>query len=160
MLYAYVQSPIGLIAISEADGFITSVLFVDNQTEIETETALLAQAKQQIDAYFAGTLKQFSLPIKQKGTAFRQAVWLSLQDIGYAHTIAYSTLASRMDNKLAIRAIAAANGKNKIMILVPCHRVIGINGEMTGYAGEIWRKQWLLNHENKIAGQGQVSLAL
>ncbi|TAE37968.1 MAG: methylated-DNA--[protein]-cysteine S-methyltransferase [Sphingobacteriales bacterium] len=160
MLYAYVQSPIGLIAITETDGFITSLLFVDAKTHLETETVLLAQAKQQINAYFAGTLKQFSLPIKQKGTAFRQAVWLSLHDIGYAHTIAYSTLASRMNNKLAIRAIAAANGKNAIMLLVPCHRVLGINGEMTGYAGEIWRKQWLLNHESKIAGLGQVSLAL
>jgi len=158
MYFAYIKSPIGLICITEEEGFIISILFVNEINNIETQTNLLNEAKKQLKNYFIGKLKQFNLPIKQKGTIFQQSVWLSLQSINYAKTISYSKLANQLKNILAIRAIAAANGKNKILIVIPCHRVIGINGELIGYAGNTWRKKWLLNHENTILGVGQISL--
>lgn len=160
MQNAYLKTPIGTICITQQANFITSVLFVNQISEPQTQSNLLTEAKAQINAYFNGTLRVFNLPIKQNGTLFQQNVWQTLQDLVYAQTFSYSALANKMQNKLAIRAIAAANGQNKIMIIVPCHRIIGINGQMTGYAGEIWRKQWLLNHEIKMAGLGQASLEL
>ncbi|TAH00401.1 MAG: methylated-DNA--[protein]-cysteine S-methyltransferase [Sphingobacteriales bacterium] len=160
MLYAYLETPIGTISISEENGFISSVLFVNQKTQPQNQSNLLTEAKNQLTAYFNGELTIFNLPLKQAGTLFQQNVWQNLQNVAYAKTSSYSALANKMQNILAIRAIAAANGKNKIMIIVPCHRVIGKNGEMTGYAGEIWRKLWLLNHEIKIAGLGQATLEL
>lgn len=160
MLYAYLESPIGTISITDENGFISSVLFVNEKTKPQNQSDLLTEAKAQLTAYFKDKQTTFNLPLKQKGTLFQQNVWQTLQNLVYAQTISYSALASKMQNKLAIRAIAAANGKNKIMIIVPCHRIIGIDGQMTGYAGEIWRKQWLLNHEIKMAGLGQASLEL
>ncbi len=160
MLYAYLETQIGTIRITEENGFISSVLFVNQKTQPQNQSNLLTEAKAQLTAYFNGTITTFNLPIKQTGTLFQQSVWQTLQNLVYAQTISYSALANKMQKKLAIRAIAAANGQNKIMIIVPCHRIIGINGQMTGYAGEIWRKQWLLNHETKMAGLGQASLEL
>lgn len=160
MLYAYLETPIGTISITDENGFISSVLFVSHKTQPQNQSHLLTEAKTQLTAYFKGSLTTFNLPLKQSGTLFQQNVWQNLQNVAYAQTYSYSALANKMQNKLAIRAIAKANGKNKIMIIVPCHRIIGKNGEMTGYAGEIWRKQWLLNHEIKIAGLGQTSLEL
>lgn len=160
MLNAYLESPIGTIAITEENGFITSVLFIRQKNKPENISYILTDAKQQLTAFFEGKLTIFNLPLKQTGTLFQQRVWQTLQNIAYAKTVSYSALANTMQNKLAIRAIAAANGKNKIMIVVPCHRVIGLNGDMTGYAGEIWRKKWLLKHEIKAAGLGQGVLDL
>lgn len=123
-----------------------------------TDDTALNLAITQLDEYFAGTRTVFELPVKQPGTSFQQLVWQQLQQIPYGATITYAHQANQMNSPLAIRAIASANGKNNLWVVVPCHRVIGSNGSLTGYAGGLWRKQWLLRHEAKIAGLGQTML--
>ncbi|MBW4889096.1 methylated-DNA--[protein]-cysteine S-methyltransferase [Mucilaginibacter sp. HMF5004] len=155
----YHNTPVGICRITETDGAISSISILDNPQEIEQEpTPLLQQATQQLDEYFAGERKTFDLNIKQQGSDFQQEVWKTLLNIGYGKTITYAQQANIMNNPLAIRAIAASNGKNHLWIVVPCHRVIGSNGTLTGYAGGLWRKQWLLEHEAKVLGIGQTKL--
>jgi len=108
---------------------------------------LLEQTQQEIDAYFSGNLKEFRIPLHMPGTAFQQKVWQALLRIPYGCTRTYKEQALALDNLPAIRAVAHANGMNRIAVIVPCHRVIGHNGNLTGYAGGIWRKKWLLEHE-------------
>lgn len=152
------ESKIGFVIVKEENNVICEISFADTMQESGTQTAVLALAIEELKQYFNGDLKSFTFPIKQNGTDFQQQVWSILQELNFAEVISYTTLAIRMKNLLAIRAIAAANGKNKIMIAVPCHRVVGMAGELTGYAGGLWRKQWLLEHEAKIAGIGQTKL--
>lgn len=156
-LIQYFDSPIGCIAISQLEDFICAISFVEEKGN-SVSTPLLNFAKEQLKNYFEGSLTKFEFPMKQDGTLFQQNVWQEIDKVFYAETITYATLANRMKHKLAIRAIAAANGKNQLLIAIPCHRVVGLGGKPTGYAGKIWRKQWLLNHEMKIAQKGQSSL--
>jgi methylated-DNA-[protein]-cysteine S-methyltransferase len=159
MPYIYHPTPLGTARITETDGFISAISIMDNgPDEVMETTTLLQEAAKQLDEYFAGERKEFDFPITQAGTDFQQLVWDELGKIGYGKTITYTQQSEKMKNPLAIRAIAAANGKNNLWIVVPCHRVIGTNGELTGYAGGIWRKQWLLEHEAKVAGVGQTKL--
>lgn len=109
------------------------------------------QAVEQLIEYFNGNRRVFELPISQEGTAFQQKVWAELTHIPFGKTISYMDLSKRLGDPKVIRAAAAANGKNNIAIVVPCHRVIGSNRELVGYAGGIKRKKWLLEHEKKIA---------
>ena len=155
----YYKTPVGVTKITEEDGFITSVNILDDEHEITVpDSQLLLIATAQFDEYFAGKRMVFDLPFKQKGTNFQQSVWEYLARIPYGTTISYAKLAAEMEQPLAIRAIAAANGKNNLWIAVPCHRVIGSNGSLTGYAGGLWRKQWLLQHEARTMGTGQTML--
>jgi len=155
----YHPSPIGIIRIREHEGFISSVNIRDVAgDEEEQSTPLLQMAAQQLDEYFAGKRKEFDFPIRQPGSAFQQEVWQCLLKIGYGKTISYLHQSKMMNNPLAIRAIASCNGKNDLAIVVPCHRVIGSDGSLTGYAGGLWRKQWLLEHEAKTLGIGQTKL--
>jgi methylated-DNA-[protein]-cysteine S-methyltransferase len=159
MLVAYYKTPVGIAQITEEDGYISQIHVLDDEPEtIPPESPLLKEVIKQLDEYFAGTRKIFDLPIKQPGSDFQQEVWQQLLQINYGSTITYAHQANQMKNPLAIRAIAAANGKNNLWIVVPCHRVIGSNGSLTGYAGGLWRKQWLLQHEAKVMGIGQVRL--
>jgi len=161
MLSVYYQTPVGVAKITEENGFISSIHILDGEYEITTpETDLLLNAVTQFDEYFAGKRLQFDLPFKQKGTEFQQRVWQYLERIPYGSTTSYAKLADEMEQPLAIRAIASANGKNNLWIAVPCHRVIGSNGSLTGYAGGLWRKQWLLQHEARTIGTGQTMLSL
>jgi methylated-DNA-[protein]-cysteine S-methyltransferase len=155
----YYPTPIGVARIREEDGFIASVK-VMNQRDGESDetTPLLLEAVKQLDEYFAGTRKEFDFPIKQPGSSFQQEVWDCLLKIPYGKTISYLQQSKIMNNPLAIRAIASSNGKNDLAIVVPCHRVIGSDGSLTGYAGGLWRKQWLLEHEAKVLGVGQTKL--
>ncbi|WP_342645183.1 methylated-DNA--[protein]-cysteine S-methyltransferase [Mucilaginibacter sp. CSA2-8R] len=155
-------TPIGTAVITEQDGYITaiSVNGDDQPTNIDAPNQTLLTAIEQLDEYFAGKRLVFDLPLKPEGTRFQQEVWQHLQTIPFGSTVTYTQQSRQMQQPLAIRAIAAANGKNKLWIVIPCHRVIGSGGELTGYAGEIWRKKWLLEHEAKIAGVGQLSLLL
>jgi methylated-DNA-[protein]-cysteine S-methyltransferase len=153
-----IESPLGFVIIKEEGQAICEISFADTPQENGAKTDVLTLAVTELQQYFNGDLKSFTFPIKQSGTDFQQQVWSTLQELNFAEVISYTTLAIRMQNLLAIRAIAAANGKNKIMIAVPCHRVVGMAGELTGYAGGLWRKQWLLEHEAKIAGVGQTRL--
>jgi methylated-DNA-[protein]-cysteine S-methyltransferase len=105
------------------------------------------ETKQQLAAYFVGSLRTFDLPLTQHGTPFQQRVWAALQTIPYGATLSYGALAQQIGQPRAARAVGLANGQNPISIIVPCHRVIGANGKLTGYGGGIERKQWLLQHE-------------
>jgi methylated-DNA-[protein]-cysteine S-methyltransferase len=124
-----------------------------------TQSPILLEAIKQLDEYFAGDRRDFDLPLNQPGSDFQQGVWQELLKIPYGKTITYGQQSDNMKNPLAIRAIAAANGKNNLWVIVPCHRVIGSNGSLTGYAGGLWRKQWLLEHEARVMGNGQTKLA-
>ena len=149
---AYYSSPLGNIKIVASDNAITSLLFTDEHKNVETKDSLspiIQDCIHQLNEYFNGERKEFSLPLLQSGTIFQQKVWHLLCKIPYGKTTSYLQLSKTYGDPKAIRAIAAANGKNNVAIVVPCHRVIGSNQSLTGYAGGLWRKQWLLNHEAK-----------
>jgi len=153
------KTPIGFARITEDDGFITSIYLLDGEfEETPAETPLLKMAVRQMEEYFAGERTDFDLPLKQKGSDFQQQVWDQLSKIGYGKTISYMQQAKFMSNPLGIRAIASANGKNHLVIVVPCHRVIGTDGSLTGFGCGIWRKKWLLEHEARVMGNGQTAL--
>ena len=142
----------------EVDGeMITSLIFEKEKKVtppdgiIDDENILIKNCKQQLTAYFNGTKREFDLPIQQNGTAFQQKIWTALQQIPYGKTISYLELSKRTGDIKAIRAVGTTNGKNQLSIVVPCHRVIGSNGDLTGYSGGLWRKKWLLEHEEKFA---------
>lgn len=155
----YYQSPIGLLKINIQKGFINEINFCDKGDEkIITEEILsiddqniLEQCRIQLDEYFSGKRTHFDFPTRQEGTPFQQKVWNELLNIPFGKTISYLQLSQRIGNVKSIRAAGTANGRNNLSIVVPCHRVIGSNGSLTGYAGGLWRKQWLLEHENKYA---------
>jgi methylated-DNA-[protein]-cysteine S-methyltransferase len=161
MPIVYYRTPVGIAKITAEDDFITAITITDNDdaTIDEPESAVLKMAIEQLAEYFAGKRKKFDLPIKQSGTDFQQQVWQQLLNIDYGTTVSYAQLSNQMKSPLAIRAIAAANGKNSLWIVVPCHRVIGSDGSLTGYAGGLWRKQWLLEHEATTLGIGQIKMA-
>lgn len=115
------------------------------------EHPLIKKCMQQLQEYFDGKRTDFDLPLQQEGSAFQQSVWAVLNDISYGKTVSYLQLSKRIGNAKAIRAVGITNGKNAISIIVPCHRVIGSNGNLTGYGGGLWRKQWLPEHEAKFA---------
>lgn len=115
----------------------------------EGESDVLAQTRKALDEYFSGQRKQFNLPLKLVGTEFQQRVWQVLRGVEYAETCSYQALAYRMNNPAAVRAVANANGANALSIIVPCHRIVGSNGELTGYAGGLKAKQKLLALEQQ-----------
>jgi methylated-DNA-[protein]-cysteine S-methyltransferase len=157
----YYQSPIGILEISGTEDAITAVLFINswkgkkiNEDEIQFNTPSYPSIKQcikELDEYFAGERKDFSFNTNQSGTAFQLKVWKELTNIPYGRTISYLELSKRLGDTKAIRAVGTANGNNHICIAVPCHRVIGSNGDLVGYGGDLWRKKWLLEHEGKFA---------
>lgn len=157
MNYASViASPIGAITILADDEFVHVITFAEKDITGLSENTLTAKVANQLNDYFKGDLKAFDFPMKQKGTEFQQEVWQNLLTIPFGETTSYAKFSAH--NPLAIRAIAAANGKNNIAIVVPCHRVIGSNGKLVGYAGGLWRKQWLLQHEREVSQKGQTEL--
>jgi methylated-DNA-[protein]-cysteine S-methyltransferase len=155
-LSTYYQSPIGLLKVSGTESYISSIHFIDHiddPAEIKTATSyhpMLIQCIEQLIQYFQGERRVFEFPIYQEGTAFQKRVWNELIGIPFGKTISYLELARGMGDVNVIRAAASANGKNNIVIVVPCHRVIGSNKELVGYGGGLWRKKWLLEHEQKI----------
>jgi methylated-DNA-[protein]-cysteine S-methyltransferase len=156
---AYYDSPIGIIEVTEDEGFITSVYARDEEhKDTLPDSPVLAMAVAQLDEYFAGKRLNFDLPIKQAGSDFQQTVWKQLLKIDFGKTISYGQQSKLMNNPLGIRAIASANGKNNLLIVVPCHRVIGSDGSLTGFGAGVWRKKWLLEHEARVLCVGQTSL--
>ncbi|KAF0249037.1 MAG: methylated-DNA-protein-cysteine S-methyltransferase [bacterium] len=146
----YYQSEIGLIEIIVTDNSISKMNFVDEKPSeivLETSNNFLKECLGQLREYFAGERKTFSLSLAPIGTDFEKKVWQELVKIPFGETISYLQLAERLENKKAIRAVGRANGKNPLAIIIPCHRVIGSNGSLTGYGGGLWRKEWLLKHE-------------
>lgn len=147
---AYYKSPLGLLKIVCREERLHSLLFTEAITDAPSESASTANVIKQLDEYFSGQRKTFDFPFNQPGTPFQNKVWELLYNIPYGKTISYMDLAKQYGDVKAIRAVAAANGKNNLAIVVPCHRVIGSNATLTGYAGGLWRKKWLLDHEAKF----------
>jgi methylated-DNA-[protein]-cysteine S-methyltransferase len=158
-----VASPIGPLTLVAADGALAGV-YMDAQRHLPPEWALgepagpdepgaapLAAAASQLAEYFAGQRTRFELPLA--GTGFQRRVWAALQDIPYGETISYRELARRTGNAAASRAVGLANGKNPVSIIVPCHRVVGADGSLTGYGGGLDRKRFLLALEQRVSGQ-------
>jgi methylated-DNA-[protein]-cysteine S-methyltransferase len=159
LVSTYYQSPVGLLRISGNDDFISEVSFrekpdVDGPVELPP---LLIDCTEQLIQYFNGQRKVFELPLNQPGSSFQQDTWSILMTIPFGKTISYMQQSIKIGDPKAIRAVASANGRNNIAIIVPCHRVIGTNRDLTGYAGGLWRKRWLLEHETKIT-HGVLSL--
>lgn len=150
----YLGSPIGQIKLTADETSVSSILFVFDDTEMEAENPnpILLHCKKELSEYFSGKRNNFTVPIRQEGTEFQQKVWSELLKIPYGKTVSYNFVAESLGDKKTIRAVGAANGRNQISIIVPCHRVIGSDGNLTGYAGGMWRKKWLLNHEKEISG--------
>ena len=149
-----IDSPVGTLTLSAADGFLTG-MYMDGQRHVPAggvqggrDDAWFADVASQLDAYFDGDLTSFDIPIRLEGTDFQRKVWSHLQDIPYGETISYGELARRVGSPKASRAVGLANGRNPVAIIVPCHRVIGANGQLTGYGGGLERKTWLLDHES------------
>jgi len=157
--YKYFSSPLGDIEITFGNNFIYAFHFMKEgaarKEEIKDETKLIIEIERQLKNYFEGSLKEFDLPLKFEGTGFQNKVWTELTNIPFGKTLSYLQMAKNLGDEKCIRAAASANGKNPFAIVVPCHRVIGKDGSLTGYAGELWRKQWLLDHEEKVCGKFQ-----
>ncbi len=156
---AYYQSAIGLIELGGTVAGLKSLIFVDAPGSVDLSVPPgLQAAVEQLDDYFQGRRQQFSLPLAAEGTPFQQRVWQELLAIPYGRTVSYLDIARAIGRERAVRAVGAANGQNPISIIVPCHRVIGSNGQLTGYGGGLWRKEWLLDHERTVAFGKQMTL--
>jgi methylated-DNA-[protein]-cysteine S-methyltransferase len=154
MVYALLPSPLGeLIVTGDGEQRVTGLDFADScdatdvQTRFTRDDAAFEAVAKQLAAYFAGELITFDVPLAVSGTAFQQRVWTALQGIPFGSTTTYGTLAAQLGDPRATRAVGAANGRNPISIIIPCHRVVGADGRLTGYGGGMHRKRWLLAHE-------------
>lgn len=151
----YYHSPVGLLKISGTKDFISEVSFHDTTQKSDGSKRdlppMVINCIEQLIQYFNGERRIFELPINQTGTSFQQETWNQLMTIPFGRTISYIQLAIRTGDPKATRAVASANGRNNVAIIVPCHRVIGANRELVGYGGGLWRKKWLLEHEMKVA---------
>jgi methylated-DNA-[protein]-cysteine S-methyltransferase len=150
MLNFFFESEIGRIGITEKDGRITNVYITNDEFPQDTllyETPLLKEAVKQLKDYFAGELKEFSLPLEPSGTAFMKQVWSALREIPYGETASYKDIAVKIGSPKAARAVGLANNRNPIPIFIPCHRVIGADGSLTGYRGGLEMKKKLLDLE-------------
>jgi len=143
----YLQSPLGLVEFKASEAGITQVIFCGAQTVAVNANHITDCCKQQLEEYFNGERKTFDVALAPTGTEFQKLVWKNLSKIPFGQTHTYLDIAKMVDRPKGSQAVGGANGRNPISIIVPCHRVIGSNGSLTGYAGGIERKLWLLNHE-------------
>ncbi len=148
MEVAYIQTPIGVAELKGDKNGLASVTVLNNKIPIGTIPTELKEAAEQFQQYFNGNRTVFNLKLNPSGTDFQKKVWNALLEIPFGKTISYLELSKQLGDVKAIRAVASANGKNPLWIVVPCHRVIGTNGDLTGYAGGLHRKKWLLEHES------------
>lgn len=148
MQQAFIKTPLGIAAITGDSIGISKISILDEDTAVSvTIPNELKDAVTQLQEYFNGTRNHFSFKINPAGTDFQKRVWEALLNIPFGTTTSYHALSKQLGDVKAIRAVASANGKNPLWIVVPCHRVIGSDGSLTGYAGGLWRKKWLLEHE-------------
>jgi len=145
--YTY-DSPVGKLLIIYDDDHVTGLYFDKEQTAEHVHNAVIDQCVRELDEYFNRQRTDFDVPVKARGTAFQADVWAALCRIPYGNVVSYGHIAQEIGNPKASRAVGMANNKNPISIIVPCHRVVGANGKMVGYGGGLWRKEWLLAHEN------------
>jgi methylated-DNA-[protein]-cysteine S-methyltransferase len=156
MTHSYVDSPIGPLLLTGDSQGLTG-LYTDQHGRKPTDLgdrddAEFAEARSQLEEYFAGERDDFDLPLNPRGTAFQRAVWQALRQISYGSTMTYREVAEQVGNPKAVRAVGSANSRNPISIIVPCHRVVGSDGKLIGYAGGFSAKRWLLDHELRTAG--------
>ena len=150
---AYLKTPVGYAEFKGNEDGLASVTVFDEEKPIDIVPEVLEDAIYQFKEYFEGKRKDFDLKLNPSGTDFQQKVWKGLLQIPYGKTVSYLELSKTLGDVKAIRAVAAANGKNPLWIVVPCHRVIGSNGDLVGYAGGLHRKKWLLEHESPVKQQ-------
>lgn len=147
---AYCKTPLGTAKIKGDENGISSISVLDDiKVPDPVVPTVLEDSIYQLQEYFEGKRKKFDLKLNPEGTPFQKKVWKLLMEIPYGKTLSYLELSKFFGDIKAIRAVAAANGKNPIWIIIPCHRVIGSDGSLTGYAGGLHRKKWLLNHESE-----------
>ncbi|GAB2692220.1 methylated-DNA--[protein]-cysteine S-methyltransferase [Aliiglaciecola aliphaticivorans] len=149
LYYSYLDTPIGQIEVCANNSNIVSIYFSDLKQDFYQGNPVTTEAVTQLKAYFKRQLTRFELPLSAKGTDFQLQVWQALATIPYGATCSYADIANTLQNPKAVRAVGAANGKNPLSIVIPCHRVIGKNGTLTGYAGGLARKSWLLDFEQR-----------
>ncbi|PRX57056.1 methylated-DNA--[protein]-cysteine S-methyltransferase [Flagellimonas meridianipacifica] len=147
---AYIETPIGFAEIKGDENGLCNVSVLDEEKPKGIIPEVLEDAVYQFQEYFEGKRQHFTLKLNPEGTDFQKKVWEKLQNIPFGKTISYLELSKQLGDVKAIRAVAAANGKNPLWIVVPCHRVIGSNGDLVGYAGGLSRKKWLLEHESPV----------
>jgi methylated-DNA-[protein]-cysteine S-methyltransferase len=147
----YVPSPIGCLRVSGSEKGICEIQFCDKPgPESKEIPACLHQAGRQIEEYFQGRRLDFDLPLDLRGTAFQRKIWAALLEVPCGRTASYGAIARAVGRPKSSRAVGGANHSNPLAVIVPCHRIIGGDGRLTGYGGGLWRKQWLLEHEKKI----------
>lgn len=151
---AYMATPLGIAKLEGDEHGLCAVSVLNNDQPLDPIVPeVLEDAVYQLQEYFEGKRKDFSLSLNPQGTEFQKGVWEALQEIPYGRTVSYMELSKKLGDVKAIRAVAAANGKNPLWIIIPCHRVIGSDGSLTGYAGGLHRKKWLLEHESPAKQQ-------
>ena len=150
---AYIKTPLGTAKITGDEQGIASISILEEGTITKKIPKDLKEAVNQLQDYFNGKRTSFDFKLNPQGTEFQQKVWNALLDIPFGKTVSYMDITKKLGDVKAIRAVASANGKNPLWIVIPCHRVIGTDGSLTGYAGGLWRKKWLLEHENPTTQQ-------
>lgn len=145
---AFINSPLGITRIIGDENGISEISILENGELSLTIPHQLKEPVNQLQDYFKGKRINFNLKLNPKGTDFQQRVWQELLNIPFGKTLSYFDLSKKLGDVKAIRAVASANGKNPLWIVIPCHRVVGTDGSLTGYAGGLWRKKWLLELEN------------
>lgn len=150
---ACIKTPLGVTKIVGDENGISQIHILNEGNIIDVVPFILQEAATQLQDYFEGKSNDFTFKLNPSGTEFQQKVWKGLLEIPFGKTMSYLELSKKLGDVKAIRAVASANGKNPIWIVVPCHRVIGTDGSLTGYAGGLWRKKWLLEHENPTTQQ-------
>lgn len=147
----HLETPIGRLNIVANDEAVTAIEFDADPSAQQAPNTITRLCCEQLSDYFAGKRVGFDIPLDANGTAFQHQVWQALINIPYGETCSYSAIAHQIDNPKAVRAVGAANGRNPIPVIVPCHRVIGSSGQLTGYAGGLDIKVWLIEHEKKTS---------
>ena len=170
MFYVTMPSPVGELTLTATDDGITGILFETNrhakprldewirvaEDDVRPAALALSAVRSQLEEYFAGARRDFDLPLSPQGTDFQRRVWLALREIPFGRTTSYIEIARRLGDTAAVRAVGAANGRNPLPIVVPCHRVIGADGSLVGFGGGMDRKRWLLHHEGALADGGDL----
>lgn len=151
MKTAIIKTPLGFTEITGDENGISKIHVLNEEVEISVSIPKeLKKAVLQLEEYFNGKRTEFNFKLNPSGTEFQKKVWQELLEISFGKTCSYLELSKKLGDVKAIRAVASANGKNPLWIVIPCHRVIGTDGSLTGYAGGLWRKKWLLEHENPV----------
>jgi len=153
-----IPSPLGNILINTQEEMISELRFTEESVSTEVLEAVVLKAQEQLEEYFSGKRKVFSLPLAMSGTAFQQRVWSAVNTIPFGQTTSYLKLSQTLGNPAAIRAVGAAIGANPVLVIIPCHRIIGTNGQLTGYAGGLDRKEKLLELEGRPRQAKQATL--